>query len=101
MHLNQNDRIVVHKDFVNKLNLQKAKAYRLPYFFKGDDFLEQNLSYFDSRIVYQEEDFIVVNKDHNVVSQPGNNSRVNLVFMANMWLYDRFGHEFSEYNYKK
>jgi hypothetical protein len=40
MHLSQNDRIIVHKDFVNKLNLEKAKAYRLPYFFKGDDFLE-------------------------------------------------------------
>lgn len=39
-HLKENDRIVVHKDEVNQLNLEKAKAYRLPYYFKGDNFLE-------------------------------------------------------------
>lgn len=85
--LKEKDKILISKSHLKEVTLDKAQSLFLPFYFKGDYFYEENINYAEKLIIEETEDYIILNKDHGLVSQPGNNSKMNLVFLMNIYIY--------------
>ena len=88
LKLKKNDKIVIKKEFLKKLDLEKAQSVRMPFFFGKDEFLEENVEFARNMILRFEDEFLFLNKPNGVGSQPGKKGRVNLYYLFNLYLYE-------------
>ena len=86
--LKKGDKIVISKEELSKVSMERAQTLRMPFFFKDDDFYERNLEFSRSLILGHNDEFLVVGKDHGMNSQPGTNTKMDLYFLFNTFLYD-------------
>jgi len=69
--------------------MEIGESLRLPNYGANDKYYEDIVSLAKSMIIEETEDHIVINKLPNIASQPGTNTRSNIPFILNHYLYEK------------
>ena len=83
------DIILIDRDYLKLLKLEKGKSLALPHYGKNDPYFDEMVEMAKSMIIDETDDHILLNKMPNVASQPGNKTKVNIPFIMNHYLYQQ------------
>lgn len=81
------DKLVIWKSEHQNLKGKKSSSINLPIYNENDEYLEELVNFFKKMLIFENEDFCIINKLPNISSQGGKLVKLNLYFLINHYLH--------------
>ena len=94
--LNEGDKLIIWKSEYKNLSTKPSSSINIPIYNPKDNFFENIVSLVKKMIIFENEDFIVINKFPNISSQGGAKVKTNLYFLINHYLHSKYDRNFIE-----